>query len=115
MIVRIPVSINYEEIYNATRRCWWANIDNARSVDYVIAVAGGIVQGVFKPEKWSVTTDKECEEEKERCKTMGITEKCIKKRIRFVGSEASADVKKRYLNKKIPSAYRGGPPVRYTF
>jgi len=28
MIVRIPVSINYEKIYDATRHCWWANIDN---------------------------------------------------------------------------------------
>jgi uncharacterized protein len=66
MIVRIPVSINFDKIYDATRRCWRANIDNARRADYVIAVVDGIVQGVFKPEKWLVTTDKECEEEKER-------------------------------------------------
>ncbi|WP_461255907.1 hypothetical protein [Treponema sp. R80B11-R83G3] len=118
MLVRIPISITYEKIYDAARRCWKANIDKARSSDYVLAVADGIVQGVFKPEIWHITTVKECEKDKKRCNVMRAnTKRCeVNKRIRFDGVEAPAEVKKRYLNKEIPAKYQGcRNPVRYTF
>jgi len=111
MIVRIHISIEYDEtIYNAARRCWRANIDKAKDADYILAVINGIVQGVFKPEKWHITTDKECEKERDRCKKMKANTKLctVRKRIRFDGVEAPADVKKRYLNKEIPSKYKKG-------
>jgi len=118
MIVRIPKSITSEKIYDATRRCWRANIKKAERADYVLAVVGGIVQCVFKPEKWHITTDKECEKERERCKYMKVNTKLckVRKRIRFDGVEASDDVKKRYLNKEVPFEFQKRQnPVGYTF
>jgi len=119
MIVYIPLGITYEgSIYDAARRCWRASKTKAEAADYVLAVVDGIVKGVFKPEKWKVTTAKECEEEKDRCKTMRANmEYCkTKKRIRFIGCEASDDIKKKYLNKAIPDEYRHSQnPVRYSY
>jgi len=119
MIVYIPIGITYEgNIYDAARRCWRASKTKAVAADYVLAVVDGIVRGVFKPEKWKVTTDKECEEEKDRCKTMRANmEYCkTKKRMRFIGCEAPDDVKKKYLNKAIPDEYQNSQnPVRYSF
>ena len=118
MLVRIPIGIEFDPTtYDATRRCWRANIEKARRADYVLAIVNGIVKGVFKPE-WYITTDKECEKERERCKRMKVNTKLCKvcKRIRFNGVEAPDDVKKRYLNKEVPSEYQKCQnPVRYTF
>ena len=119
MIVRIPIGIKFDNtIYDAAHRCWRANKDKAETADYVLAVDNGIVKGVFKPKKWHITTEKECEKERERCIALKANIKLckLKKRIRFDGVEAPNDVKKRYLNKKIPSEYQKGQnPVRYTF
>jgi hypothetical protein len=119
MLVRIPIGIEYDKTtYDAARRCWRANIDKAESADYVLAVVDGIVQGVFKAKEWRVTVVKECEKERKRCEEMRANmQRCkIKKRIRFDGTEAPANVKDRYLNKKIPPAYQiGQNPVRYSF
>jgi len=117
MIVQIPISIDYDKsIYDAARRCWWADIDKAKEADYVLAVADNIVEGVFKPKKWHKTTVEECKEEKERCKVMRVnTKKCKGKmiRIRFDGDEASADVKERCLKKEIP--YKSEKIVDFNF
>ena len=119
MIVNISLSITYDgSIYDAARRCWRASKTRAEAADYVLAVADGIVKGVFKPEKWNVTTAKECEEEKNRCMTMGVNMgECIpENRIRFIGCEAPDDIKKKYLDKAIPDEYRKSQnPVQYTF
>ena len=110
ILVRIPKSIKCETLYNATRRCWPLDIEKAKKADYVLAISKDeIVVGVFKPEKWTVTTDKECEEEREkRCKCLGVDIKPCKdkKRIRFCGIEAPVDVKNKYLHKEIHPAYR---------
>lgn len=41
-----------EEIYEAVRWCWRMNINRARQARYVLAVAHGIVRGVFKPTRF---------------------------------------------------------------
>jgi uncharacterized protein len=119
MLVRISISTEYDKTtYDATRRCWRANKNKAQEADYVLAVVNNIVKGVFKPKNWYVTVAKKCEKEKERCKKMKANTKLckLKKRIRFDGVEASADVKRRYLDKEIPSKYQKSQnPVRYTF
>lgn len=41
--------MSLEEVYEAARCCWRMDICRARKVEYLLAVANGIVRGVFRP------------------------------------------------------------------
>lgn len=48
-------------IYEATRKYWRLNAENARKADYVLGVFHGKVLAVFKPSKWILKQEKEHE------------------------------------------------------
>jgi hypothetical protein len=104
-------------MYEAARRCWRANLDEAKKAAYVLVVVGNDpqVQAVFRPECWYYPCDKFCEKEKAKCKAAyGVnTELCQKsKRIAFKGVEVTGNVK--YAHKDIPAEYLPKQnPVRY--
>lgn len=47
----------HENIYECTRKYWHVDIERARKADYVMGIANGIVQAVYIPQKWAITTN----------------------------------------------------------
>lgn len=60
MLVKIEnkyrVGMTIDAVYEAARWCWKMNINRARRAKYVLAVANGIVRGVFKPTRFARVT-----------------------------------------------------------
>jgi len=117
-IVKIPIGIfKRKSPYEATRRCWRANLNRARRADYVLGTIDGRVLCVIKVKNCDYIKEEFCKKEKSFCKNdFGVnTELCkIRKRIAFEGMEMKND--KKYLNKIIPNEYTPSRnPYRYTY
>ena len=99
MIIKINnlfhLDMNENQIYEATRKSWVANIDRARSTRYVLGVAFGIVRGVYEPIKWDYSNGG--------------------KRIEFIGKNASREIQDKYLHRKVDILFRKGiaNPIAY--
>lgn len=76
-----------ENRYECTRSAWKVNPETANKYPYVLSVTGGIVREVYKVDAW-----KPCEENNGRAE--------------FVGKVAEESVRKIFINKRIPEAYR---------
>jgi hypothetical protein len=118
IIVRIPIGIEQREnIYEATRRCWRANLSRARKADYVLGTIDGEVLCVIKIKCCNYASSDLCEKEKNVCKEeFGAKIKLCenKKRIVFEGKEVKDD--KKYLGKILSQKYIPGQmPIRYTY
>lgn len=86
-------------LYEAVRHSWKLRPESASQADYVIAVVGQVCQGVFKPSRWSPSTDRDG-------------------RFEFEGQEVFGDVAARYVGKLIPEDKRKlgqANPVQYGF
>lgn len=59
MLVKINTSfvigMNRDELYNATRGSWVANLKSVSKIKYVFAVAFGIIREVYEPHEWYKT------------------------------------------------------------
>ena len=75
---------NYDR-YETTRKAWKINVNNTKGYDYVLSVSNGIVKEVYKVHDWY-----ELEEN----------------RYGFNGERAIETIKDKFINKKIPEAYR---------
>ena len=79
------VSLCNGDIYEATRKSWVININNAKKYKYVFSVINGVVQKVYSDLKW-----KESENG----------------RYEFVGEEAPQEISDRFVGKRTPEYYR---------
>ena len=111
-------------LYEAVRRCWRANMQNAQEADYVLAIVGKPsekdleVKAVYKPDRWYYPADEGvCNKKKEECLELYKTNTSLCRkhpRIAFEGKEIKNDTN--YLHKQIPNAYYPlQNPVRYTY
>jgi hypothetical protein len=118
IIVRIPVGIDKRKnLYEATRRCWRANLRKAKEADYVLGTINGEVLCVIKIKSCNYASSDLCEKEKMTCKEeFGVNINLCenKKRIVFEGKEVKDD--KKYLGKKLSKEFIPGQmPVRYSY
>jgi hypothetical protein len=81
--------------YEATRKYWKLNINNAKKVDFVLSEYHGIIRAVYKPIKWFQDPES--------------------KRWYFDGIEVNeSEINQRYLNKVYHGKQRGAVnPIRY--
>ena len=108
----IMINVNRSKIkinlYDAVRAAWRLSKKKAAHAEYVLAVSSGLIIGVFKPNEWLSATNE----------NFPFLEHDISDRFGFVGDEASEDVKKLYLHKRIPDSYRkkgSANPIRYNY
>jgi hypothetical protein len=120
MIIKIkPATIRgrKNDVYDAVRWAWKANLKRAERADYVLAVetgTGGRIIGVFKPEKWYKATAENDKRYGHFLNEGGSEE--TEKRIAFQGERADKNAMNRYLNKFLPLEFRTSQnPVRYTY
>jgi len=119
IIVKIPVGVNRRKtLYEATRRCWRADLNRARRAEYVLGTVDGVkVECVIKIKSCDYVRDAFCDKEEAVCRAdFGVdTALCkTRRRIAFEGDEMKDD--KKYLNRSLPKGYMPKQnPVRYTY
>lgn len=92
LLVSVKTSSDQRSIYNAARFAWRLDAAKVRKIEYVMAVKGGLIVGVFQPTAWLPATSSNFPEFQEH----------IPERLGFVGVEAPVDVGRLYLNCRIP-------------
>lgn len=75
-------------VYETCRCAWKLNLNRVKKYKYALAALNGVVVGVYEIDHWQP-------------EHLGETN-----RLEFVGKEASDDIKKLFLNKRIPEKYR---------
>ena len=86
-------------LYEAVRQSWKLRPESASQADYVIAVVEQVCKGVFKPVRWTPSSDRD-------------------DRWIFEGHEIFGEVAAKYLDKLIPEDKRKlgqANPIRYGF
>lgn len=91
------------ELYEATRKYWRLSKKNAKNIQYVLAVANGIIRGIFKPKKWVEDIRPESEGKAPR--------------IAFIGEVAPKEIYEKYIGKTVNSypKTQGQNPTVYLF
>jgi hypothetical protein len=84
-------------LYDAARYAWKANLHRAKKIDYVLAVKGREIIGVFAPTEWLPASPVNCPDQPPT----------NPKRIGFVGDEAPPEIQARYLGYLVPVKKRG--------
>lgn len=114
LMININKTIDELDIYNATRFAWRIDITRAAKADYILSVRKGIIVGVFVANEWKKARRNNFPEFIDLDNISGFTNN----RYGFIGHEASDEIKKLYLRKKIPIQYtqRGAAyPIKYTY
>ena len=109
-LILISIAKSYEEegknVYEAVRSVWRLNQDKAKDFKLVLAHRRGIVVGAFRPEEWLPATKK----------NFPLLSEDIPGRFGFEGREAEPEVKRLYINRGVPNAFRrkgAANPVRF--
>ena len=99
------------ELYEATRGYWRLKIENAKEVDYVLAVYDGMVLEVYEVADWfsalSTYMDRQGKSDPDS----------LKGRYEFVGKIADEDIRKRYAYKSVKGFFKYGEanPIKYVW
>lgn len=108
LMITINTSIINKSIYDAVRFAWKLDVKRAERAEYILALEKGIIVGVFIVDTWFKAVIENFPEF-----TLADS-----KRFGFVGKEASKEIKKLYLRKKIPIEFRdkgASNPIKYNF
>ena len=91
IIIKISKSVLEErenDMYETVRKWWKVNIGRAQNCKYCFAVLNGVVRNVYVMNEW---------------KAVKLYEQI---RYEFIGEEAPEEIKKCFVNKRIPEKYR---------
>lgn len=94
-------SMSALELYDCTRGCWKRKLESVQMVEYVLAVAGGIVREVYKVDAWMPAKYL-------NRKTIPYYENVEKGRIGFSGEVADSEIRKKYIGKKTTELFKRG-------
>ncbi len=107
----IDIADNEYPLCDKVRYSWVISSDRANDADYVLAVAGGLIMGVFEIEgEWMRATEQNFPEIPQRYGNW----KRQKGRWGFRARQAPPEIEERYLHKRVPDGLRNhGGPIRY--
>lgn len=95
LLININRTATERGVYDAVRSAWVLDPKRAEKAELVLAVQQGLIVGVFVAEKWQPADDEHWE---------------------FVGHEASEEVAKLYLRRRVPDSMKkrgAANPIRY--
>ena len=98
-----------QELYDATRGYWKLNVENAKNVDYALAVYDGMVLEVYEVAEWLPALSTFMD------RPMPFKIDNMDKRYEFVGKIANDDIKQRYADKSVKHLFKAGEanPIKY--
>lgn len=91
------------ETYQAVRFAWVINSERARDYGLVLAHAGRVVRGAYRPELWLPAAREHFP-----------AEQPVRGRWGFHGRRAEPEAWREYVGKRVPAKYLGSQsPIRY--
>lgn len=113
VLININRTSDEQAPYDAVRYSWKIDPNKARRCDYVLAVRKGLIIGAFKAEEWlPATTENFPDFPSVDANRTGPRQG----RYGFRGNDAPDDVKRLYLQKRLPDRLRkrgAANPIRY--
>lgn len=104
--INVRWSASDRNLYDATRFAWRLDPKRAEKADFALAVSGGLIVGVFSITEWMPAT-------RDNFPIYGDVGE-LPGRYGFIGEEAPASTRLKYLRKKVPPKKRGAAnPIRY--
>ncbi len=107
VIININRSATETSLYEATRYAWKINPKKANRADVVVAVRTGLIIAVFVVDEWLPA---------ETVHFPG--HEPVPGRYGFIGGEATDEVRRLYVGKRLPDEYRkrgAANPIKYTY
>jgi hypothetical protein len=107
LLISVNRSAADASLYEATRYAWKISMPKAKRAEVILSTRQGMIVGAFVASEWLEAT---AENFPGREPAPG--------RLGFVGTEASDDIRRLYLGKRVPDEYRkpgSANPIRYTW
>jgi hypothetical protein len=107
LLISVNRSAENKSLYEATRYAWKISKSNAEQAQLVLSVRQGLIVGAFVADRWlEATADNFPGREG------------VPGRFGFVGKDASEELKKLYVGKRLPEEFRkpgASNPVKYSW
>jgi len=110
MLISVNRSATGRSLYDATRYAWKIDKRKAAQAEVILATMQGLIVGAFVAHRWLEATAANFPGRADGDGVPG--------RFGFVGEEAPADIKKLYIDKRVPDQYRkqgAANPIKYTW
>lgn len=107
MLISVNKTAAEKSLYEAARYAWKVDVNRARQAELVLATVQGVIRGAFVPEKWLAARSRDFPGHED-----------VPGRFGFVGHEASDDLARQYIGRRVPEKYRkrgAAFPVKYTW
>lgn len=110
LLINVNRSAAERSLYDATRYAWNIDKRKAQKAEVILATMQGVIVGAFVAHDWLEATAANFPGRAEGDGVPG--------RFGFVGEEASEDMKRLYIGKRVPDEYRrpgAANPIKYTW
>lgn len=110
LLISVNRSAAERSLYDATRYAWKIDIRKAKKAEVILATMHGLIVGAFMAHKWLPAT---ADNFPGRAEGDGVPG-----RFGFVGAEARDEIKRLYIGKRVPDAFRkrgAANPIKYTW
>jgi uncharacterized protein len=107
LLINVSRTASEIPLYEATRYAWKVDRRKAERAEVILSTLEGLIVGAFVADKWLPATSANFPGRED-----------VPGRFGFVGREASADLKHRYVGKRAPDKFRkpgAANPVKYTW
>lgn len=107
LLISVNRSATETSLYEATRYAWRISRSKAKQAEIILATRQGLIVGAFIADDWLDATAANFPGRED-----------VLGRLGFIGQEAPADIKKRYVGKSVPDQYRkrgSANPIKYTW
>ncbi len=107
LLISVNRSATETSLYEATRYAWKISKAKAKRAEVILATQQGLIVGAFIAHDWLEATE---------ANFPGRAD--VPGRLGFIGQEASADIRKLYVGKRVPDEHRkrgAANPIKYTW
>ncbi len=107
MLINVNVSAIETSLYEATRYAWKVSRPKAKLAEVILATRHGVIVGAFVADDWLEATARDFPGHED-----------VPGRFGFVGREASPEIQRLYVGKRVPDEFRkkgAANPIKYTW
>jgi hypothetical protein len=107
LLISVNRTAAENSLYEATRYAWKISRSKAEQAEVILATVQGLIVGAFIADDWLAATS-----------TNFPGREAVPGRLGFKGREASIEMKRLYVGKRVPDEYRkpgAANPIKYTW
>ena len=107
LLINVNRSAGETSLYEATRYAWKVSRAKAKLADLILATRQGVIVGAFVADDWLEATAENFP-----------GREAVPGRLGFMGREASLEIKRLYVGKRVPDKFRkkgAANPIKYTW